>query len=168
MQVLNALTSTDEAKVLNALKEARSKGDIRWVRPLLEAYRDQQSELVRSEISNLLSSMKISAAGDVFADALDDPDFSGTEPDIISFMWNCGFLPEESLLRVVTCAVDGDFRCALEGLTWIEELESVHDENPLLDAILLVRSALEESDGEEKKELLQAILQALLKLESQQ
>lgn len=54
---------------------------------------------------------------------------------------------------------------AVEALTWIEELEKVHDENQLMDSILLVRGAIEEGKNAEAKGLYEAMLSALLHLE---
>ena len=38
------LNSTDDKKVLKALEEANAKGDIKWVRPLLYAFRDRKNK----------------------------------------------------------------------------------------------------------------------------
>ena len=57
---------------------------------------------------------------------------------------------------VVTCAVDGDFRCAMEALTWIEELEQVLDEQVLLDALLAVRGAVEDTPKDDPRSALYA------------
>ena len=69
---------------------------------------------------------------------------------------------------IVTSAVEGDFRLAVEALTWVEELENVHDENQLMDSILLVRGAIEEGKNAEVNGLYEAMLSALLNLERQQ
>ena len=63
-----------------------------------------------SEVASMLSALKISAASDVFADALEDPEFETIYADILGFMWSSGFVPEESLRSVANCAVEGDFR----------------------------------------------------------
>ncbi|MGY8941559.1 MAG: hypothetical protein ACKVJH_05945 [Flavobacteriales bacterium] len=168
MKGIIALNSTEESDVLAALEEAKESGDIQWVRPLLETYRGHESEVIRAEIRTMLGSLKISAASDVLADALEDPEFAGFEADIIGFMWSSGFLPEESLRTVTACATDGDLQCVVEALTWVEELENVHDEHQLLDSILLVRGAIEDDQKPEAKDLYEALLSALLVLENQQ
>ena len=168
MNGITALFSSKESEVLAALEEAKETGDIQWVRPMMELFRGHPSEVIRMEIKGMLSSLKISAASDVFADALEDPEFETIYSDIIGFMWSSGFIPEESLCAVVRCALEGDFRTAVEALTWIEELEKVHDENQLLDAILMVRAAVEEDKNPEAMALYQAALAALLALEREQ
>jgi hypothetical protein len=168
MNGISALFSSKELEVLAALDEAKEIGDVQWVRPIMELLRSHPSQIIQKEIKNMLSSMKISAASDVFADALEDPDFETIYPDIIGFMWSSGFTPEESLCAIVKCAVEGDFRAAVEALTWIEELDIVHNENQLLDAILMVRGSLEDDENAEKRGLYEAILGALLALERDQ
>tara|TARA_B110000285_G_scaffold230053_1_gene295938 strand:+ start:2165 stop:2671 length:507 start_codon:yes stop_codon:yes gene_type:complete len=168
MNGISALFSSKETEVLAALEEAKESGDIQWVRPMMEAFRDHSSHTVRSEIGLMLSSLKISAASDALADAMEDPEFESIYADIIGFMWSSGFVPEESLRVIVTSAVEGDFRLAVEALTWVEELENVHDENQLMDSILLVRGAIEEGKNAEVNGLYEAMLSALLNLERQQ
>ncbi|MDA0304174.1 MAG: hypothetical protein O3B45_07435 [Bacteroidetes bacterium] len=165
MNGISALFSSKESEVLAALEEAKESGDIQWVRPMMEVFRDHPSDTVVAEIGTMLSALKISAASDALADALEDPEFEAIYADIVGFMWSSGFVPEESLRAIVTCAVEGDFRMAVEALTWIEELEKVHDENQLMDSILLVRGAIEEGKNAEAKGLYEAMLSALLHLE---
>ncbi|MGB1074597.1 MAG: HEAT repeat domain-containing protein [Flavobacteriales bacterium] len=168
MKELQQLQSGDWDQVQSALEAARDRGDIRWVRPLLEAFRDASDEAIREAIGQVLGSLKVSEAGDVFQDALDDPEYAGVEPDIISFMWNTGLMPEEALLRVAEVGTSGDYRAALEALTWIEQLESVQNEHLLLEAILIVRGSIEDADKVEMKSLAEPMLEALHALERAQ
>ncbi len=168
MNGISALFSAKESEVLTALEEAKESGDIQWVRPLMEVFRDHPADAVRTEVASMLSALKVSAASDVFADALEDPEFQAIYADILGFMWSSGFVPEESLRSVANCAVEGDFRTVVEALTWIEELENVHDENQLMDSILLIRGALEDGKNADAKGLYEVILSTLLSLEREQ
>ena len=168
MNGISALFSAMESEVLAALEEAKESGDIQWVRPLMEVFRDHPADAVRTEVASMLSALKVSAASDVFADALEDPEFETVYADILGFMWSSGFVPEESLRRVANCAVEGDFRTVVEALTWIEELENVHDENQLMDSILLIRGTLEDGKNPDAKGLYEAMLSTLLSLEREQ
>lgn len=147
---------------MSALEQAKESGTIEWVRPLLEAFRNQEDASIRHEMASMLGSLKISEAAEVLADALEDPEFESIQADIICFLWSCGFQSENELRSVIRCAVEGDFRCAMEALTWLEELEMILDEHALLDAILLVRGALEAGESGESEPLHQAILSTLL------
>jgi hypothetical protein len=67
-----------------------------------------------------------------------------------------------ALLRdVVEAGVEGDFRCALEAMTWVDQIEHVGDEAALLAAILRVRGALEDSGKQEIHPLLTPMLSSL-------
>lgn len=163
------LFSPKRDAVLKALEEARERGTLEWVRPLLEAFRDRPEDDIRQEIAGMLSALKISDAAAVLSDALDDPEFQGHQADIICFLWSCGFQSEDDLRVVVECAVDGDFRCVMEALTWIEELEQVLDEQALLDAMLSVRGAMDEADeSDPRSALFQSMHESLQRLERAQ
>jgi HEAT repeat protein len=138
------LASQDEAKALEAIEKAEELGDIRWVRPLLEAYRDTGHDTVRRRIAEVLGSLKLTAAEDVLVDALDDPDFRSMQADVIGFLWNAGFVDEAALRSVVMAAVEGDFQVALEALTWVDQIEQIENEHALLESILMVRGGLED------------------------
>ena len=115
------LASLDEAQALAAVEKAEELGDIRWVRPLLEAYRDTGHETVRRRIGAVLGSLKLAAAEDVLVDALDDPDFRNLQADVIGFLWNAGFVDESALRSVVSAAVEGDFQVALEAASTLAQ-----------------------------------------------
>ena len=73
------------------MEQARERGTLEWVRPLLEAFRDRPEEDIRAAIADMLGALKISDAAAVLADALDDPAFQAQQADIIGFLWSCGF-----------------------------------------------------------------------------
>lgn len=169
MSGFEGLFSSKRDVVLNALEEARERGTLEWVRPLLEAFRDRPEEDIRQEIASMLGALKISDAAAVLSDALDDPEFKDQQADIIGFLWSCGFQTEDDLRAVVECAVEGDFRCAMEALTWVEELERVLDEQALLDALLSVRGALEETPKDDPRfALFESMHSSLQRLERAQ
>lgn len=169
MSGINGLFSAKHDDVLASLEEAREHGTLEWVRPLLEAYRDRPESEIRQEIASMLGALKISDAAAVLSDALEDPAFDAVKADVIAFLWSCGFQTEDDLRMVVQCAVEGDFRCAMEALTWVEELESVLNEHTLLDAVLMVRGVLEDEEPDEnRRPLFEAMLSALLNLERKQ
>lgn len=168
MVEIQQLQSGDLEKVQAALEVAREKGDIRWVRPMLEAFRDAPSQAIQEGIGEVLGTLKISEAADVFLDALGDPEYAGTEADIIGFMWNTGLTPEEGLLSVVEVGTSGDFRNAVEALTWVEQLDGVHDEHKLLESILLVRGALDDPEKTDIHSLMQPLLEVLQAFERAQ
>ncbi len=168
MNSITQLISGGQEDALNALEIARESGTIQWVRPMLEAFRDRQEERLLQEIASMLGALKVSEAAEVMGDALEDPEFSEIHADIIGFLWSCGFQSENHLRSVVNCASEGGFQCAMEALTWIEELESVNDENALWDTLLIIRGVTEEDRSDGTKPLFEAMHAALSALEQKQ
>jgi hypothetical protein len=159
------LLSDDTDRASAAIDTALTSNDARWIRPLLEAYRDRPDDSVRERIGSVLGTLKRSEGSAEYAQALAESAFAACRADLIGFMWSAGFVPETALPDVVEAAVEGDFRCALEAMTWLEQLEGVHDESALLAAILRVRRALEDPAKHEVHPLLQPMLEGLESLE---
>ena len=61
-------------------------------------------------------------------DALADTSFAHIKPDVLSFLWNCGLTRDGRLARVAEVACEGDFQQAFEGVTLMEQVETVVDE----------------------------------------
>lgn len=88
--------------------------------------------------------------------------------EILGFIWSCGFNPVDKLDLVTRVATKGDFKAAMEGLTIVEQCESVKEEQMLLEAIFNVRTAIESNKDDALGQLYEPMLQALLKLERAQ
>ena len=155
------LLSPDAGRANAALDAALGANDARWIRPLLEAYRDRPDDEVRTRIGEVLGTLKRSEGGAALAEALADPAYAACRADLIGFMWSAGFLPETALRDVVEAGVEGDFRCALEAMTWVDQIEHVGDEAALLATILRVRGALEDPGKQEIHPLLTPMLASL-------
>ena len=158
------LRHTNDQKVKAALAQAREHGDATWVKPLLEAYAGRQEDAIREEMRDLLSTMKISSSEQVFVDALGDISFAHIKPDLLSFLWNCGFTCDGRLARVAEVACEGDFQQAFEGVTLIEQVESVVDEKDLLEAQVIVGEALQSEEKSEIHPFLEAMRRHLAAL----
>lgn len=155
------LLSPDAGRANAALDAALGANDARWIRPLLEAYRDRPDDEVRTRIGEVLGTLKRSEGGAALAEALADPAYAACRADLIGFMWSAGFVPETALRDVVEAGVEGDFRCALEAMTWVDQIEHVGDEAALLAVILRVRGAIEDPAKQEIHALLAPMLASL-------
>jgi hypothetical protein len=158
------LNSKDDKKVKAALDLADKKGTIDWVLPLLHAFRDRPEGRLREVMREMLSSVKLSDAEDLFISELESGDSVSINADILSFIWSAGFNPSHKLDLVSQVATSGDFRTAMEGLTIIEQCESVEDERVVLESILNVRTAIESNTDKSLLPLYTAMLEALEKL----
>jgi hypothetical protein len=138
------LTSDQPKKVLSALEKIADDGSSQFVRPLLEVFRDSQNQDIRTRVQGLLSSLKISEAEDILLEALEDDAFSGERAAILSFIWNSGFQPADSVDLVVKTALKGDYMTGVEAMTLLDSLNMQPDEESLYQALLELRGFLEQ------------------------
>ena len=162
------LNSKDDKKLVAELDRAEKKGDISWVRPLLYAFRDRREDEIREKMRQMLSTIKLSGAEGIYIDALEEGECESIGAEILGFLWSAGFDPSNKLDLITRIATKGDFRAAMEGLTIVEQCETIEEEHVLLEAILNVRSAIEGCQDDSLKALYEPMLDALLKLERAQ
>ncbi|PCJ82295.1 MAG: hypothetical protein COA49_02005 [Bacteroidetes bacterium] len=165
---MKELFSTDNKKVKSALDQADKKGTVKWIKPLLEAFRDRNEDDLRNRMRGMLSSVKLSAAEDIFIEILSDMDFKDIHADILGFIWSAGFVPSESIDIIVRAATSGDFRAAIEGLTLIEQCDLVENEQLLLESIITVRNAMDDKSKSKSHALFIPMLEVLEHLERNQ
>ncbi len=162
------LNSSNDSKVSAALDLALENGDIKWVRPLLYAFRDRKDDALRERMSEILSTIKLSGAEGVYIEELENPESLSIQANILGFIWSAGFDASNKLDLVTRVATIGDYRAAMDGLTIIEQCESIEEEHVLLDAILNVRTAIESTEDQSIKALYESMLASLLELERNQ
>ena len=162
------LNSKDNSQVEAELDRAEKNGDIKWVRPLLHAFRDRPEDALRERMRTMLSTIKLSGAEGIYIEELESGDCSAISTDILGFIWSSGFDPSNKLDLITRIATNGDFRAAMEGLTIIEQCESIDEEHVLLEAILNVRGAIENCEDESLKAMYEPMLASLQRLERAQ
>ena len=52
--------------------------------------------------------------------------------DVLSFLWSSGFIPTNTIDLIVRCSTSGDFRAAMEGLTIVEQCDTIENEQALI------------------------------------
>lgn len=136
------LFSGDEATVLGAVKKCEKDGNESLIQPLLIVFRDAEDSAIRKEIRKLLETLKVSKGEDILIEALASDEFKSIAGDIMSFLWNSGFQPDHHIELIVNKALEGDFMCAVEGLTLLESLNGPVDEASLAQGLIDVRGFL--------------------------
>ena len=158
------LTHSSSQKVKAAIERAKKNGDATWILPLLEAFAGREEDALKEEMAELLGTLKLSAAEDIFLEALDRKDLEHVRADVLGFLWSCGFTCEGRLARVAEAACEGEFRQAMEGATLIEQVESVTHEKDVLEAQVIVSEALQDAEKEEIRPFAEAMAQHLAML----
>ena len=116
-------------------------------------------------MSEMLSTIKLSGAEDIYIEELENTESSSIHADILGFIWSAGFDASNKLDLVTRVATTGDFRAAMEGLTIIELCEGVENERILLEATLNLRTAIDACEDDTLKAMYQPMLEALLLLD---
>lgn len=162
-EIRQNLLASDDILIKEGLKKAKKHGDESLIHPLLTALLNTEGSL-RNDISETLSSLKISNAEDELISALTIDDYSSLQSEILSFIWNSGFQPSEHLLLITKTAVEGDYNTALEALTLIESMDCRFPEEQIMESTLEIRSGLNDEDDDDKKKLILSLLQVIERL----
>jgi len=155
------LFSPDELVVRAAIAEAGETGTVDIVAPLISLYTTSANDEIRKEVGEILGTIKVSGAEEIFIEALVNPAFSAHRKDIIQFIWSSGFQPVNELANITRIAIDGSFEEALECITLLDSIETAIPEAVLLEGITMVKQHLGQSSAEDKKALMTEYLRAL-------
>ena len=158
------LKSNSPQKVKAALERAKENGDATWILPLLEAFASREEDGLREEMGTMLSTLKLSAAEEIFLEALERDDLKHVRADLLWFLWSCGFTCEGRLAHVAEAACEGDFRQAMEGATLIEQVETVTHEKDVLEAQVITSEALQDESKVGIRPFVEAMAQHLAML----
>ncbi len=155
------LLSSDEVVALEALAQVREIGTEQVIEPLLRLFAASDSNEIRKNVSEILGSLKITAAEPILIDSLSHNDFSSIRKDIIEFIWSSGMQPVNHISKFTLMAINGTFEEALECITLLDSLETAIPEEILLESITMIKQHLGQSKEDDKTALLRQYLLAL-------
>lgn len=141
--ILSDLHSEDEKKVSKAVKSLESHGNAHAIRSLAEALLKSKSEKNKSEIIELLSSLKDTSTIVEMIEVLTDEMFLPIRQQLLMTIWNMKVDFSNYIDDFVEIAVNGDFMEALDCLTIIENLEGPFMEENILECQLHLKNYLE-------------------------
>ena len=134
------LLSKDDKTVIAALKKTEKHGDAAHVRPLMTAFMHREDGKLKDQLREVLSTLKISEASDIYMEALEEEEYKSIQGDIMFFSWNAGFQPVDSVDLIARVALEGDYMTGVEGLTLLESMAGPLDEESLTEALIYVRA----------------------------
>ncbi|NNE55129.1 MAG: hypothetical protein HKN32_03845 [Flavobacteriales bacterium] len=168
-KVLKSLTkdlfSSEEKTVLSALGKLKTKGDLTVVEPMLNVYLDSEGK-IREEIHSMLGELKISKAETPILDLALDEKFKAIRADMLYFVWNSGFQPNDRLNDIVTIGLNGDYMTAVESLTVLDTLEGPFEEPDLMEAQLTVKEFMVTHKEDDRMDLASSIFKKLKELDA--
>jgi len=143
-QAMLDLRSDDDATVMKALKAITKGGDADCIPALMQRYHDAPEGNIKSQIHDMLQSMKLPNADVALVDLLKEERFKDQQAFILSCIWHSGFQPVEHLDVIVRCALKGDFMTAFEAITVVEHMEPPFDMDVLAVCALEVEEYVED------------------------
>ncbi|MFT6501580.1 MAG: hypothetical protein ACJASQ_001696 [Crocinitomicaceae bacterium] len=162
-KILEDLNSKDSKKVTKAVKSLEAHGDVSFIKPLADKLMAGVSEKNKTEIVELLSSLKdTSVCADVM-DVIEDKHYLPIRQTMLSTIWNTKVDFSDYIDDFVLIATTGTFLETLDCLTIIENLEGPFMEENILECQLHLKNYIESNPprDEQKAELLSEIAIAI-------
>ncbi len=160
-EVKRDLFSGNDVLVMKALNKSREKGTPEFVEPLIALYAGTTNDTFKAEISDMLSTLKVTKIEQVFTQALVNQSYKHIRKDLLAFMWSSGLQPVKSVSVITDMALEGPFEVTLEALTLLESIEDPIEEDQILDGVTRVKQAIGSTKDEGLKTLLSEYLQVL-------
>jgi hypothetical protein len=148
------LFSGNDAVVMKALHKCREDGNASMVEPLIALNLSSKSQLIVEETTDMLNNLKVSGTEDAFVNALLNPEWREHRARILSFMWNSGLQPVESMDVITNVAIEGNFEETFECITLLENMEDLIPEEQLLESLTNLREYLNENSGGDRRAML--------------
>ncbi len=157
--ILKDLRSEDSKTVVKAIKSLESHGDPSVIEPLAELLLAGPNEKIKTQVVELLSSLKDSSVTSYIMDVVEDSKYLPIRQTMLSTIWNTKVDFSDYLDEFVEIATKGDFMEALDCLTIIENLEGPFLEESVLESQLHLKNVLESNEkmDEQKAHILSEI-----------
>lgn len=149
--ILIDLHSGDEKKASKAIKSLEAHGNATVIKDLAECLLNTSSEVNKSEIMELLSSLKDSTIAVEMIEVISDEYFLKVRQPLLSAVWNMKVDFSNYIDDFVQIAVEGDFLEALDCLTIIENLDGPFLEEDILECQLHLKKYLESGERDDQK-----------------
>ncbi len=160
-EVKRDLFSGNDVLVMKALNRSREKGTSEFVEPLISFFAVTPNETFKSEIADMLSTLKVTKIEPVFTQALANQSYKHIRKDLLAFMWSSGLQPVKSVKVITDMALEGPYEVTLEALTLLESIEDPIEEDQILDGVTRVKQAIGTTQENGIKTLLAEYLHVL-------
>lgn len=160
-EIRKDLFSGDDLTVMKAVLRCKEEGTAALIQPLIAIFCTSKNQHIRAEIYDMLSSLKVSGAEEIFMEALANKAYRTSRKDLLTCIWSANLQPVEGVVLLTEIAVEGDFEEAVECLTIIENLEDEVAEGDLLEASSIARTFITSFPNDPKVSLIADLLVAL-------
>jgi len=150
-QLITELKSGDAKKISKALKGLASNGNSSVIKPLADVLMTELSPDNRSEILELLCSLKDSSVCVEIMEVICDPNYLPIRQEILTTIWNTKVDFSDYNDDFVEIATKGSLIETLDCLTIIENLEGPFMEENILECQLHLKNYLENTQEKDPK-----------------
>ncbi len=133
-KIITDLNSNDEKKISKAVKSLEAHGNSTVIKPLSDCLLQEISRKNKTEIIELLCSLKDSSSRVELMEVLDDDKYLAIRQTILTVIWNTKIDFSDYIDEFVFIAIHGSFLEAIDCLTIIENLEGPFMEEDLLES----------------------------------
>ncbi len=163
--IIKDLQSDDNIKISATLKKIADNGNETLIEPMLELYVRSNDEVIKLQVKNILSQLKISTALPILIKNIMHSDNRIKELSLHS-IWSSNLDAADHIPQIVDAACKGDFMVALEALTLIENMEGPFQEEDIIESMISINEYFSESI-DEKEELIRSMFSVLNQFEEQ-
>ncbi|MEX1001520.1 MAG: hypothetical protein WDZ35_05345 [Crocinitomicaceae bacterium] len=148
-EILLGLASKEENKQIEVVKSLKLHGDETVLEPLIQLWIATGSTQIKSEIEDLLNTIKSTKVPEKLIACLNNPSFSSARQMMLASIWNSGLDYRPYLGDIATATVQGDFMDVMECITILENIEGQLNEEEIMDALLVFKTYLVDKKDEE-------------------
>jgi HEAT repeat protein len=159
--ILKDLQANDPKIVLDAISRNRKDGDENTFRALLNTLKATDEPDVEAAIIQFLYDLKDEKSIPVLIEAIQDMEMSYYHSFLVAAFWQAAIDGSEHLDVFVKAAINGEYMTSLEALTVIENFDSAFAQSELENYVADINVAIEEEENEEKKKLLQSLVEVI-------
>jgi len=153
-KIKEALQSSNKDSVLEGIKLSRAHGTQESFKWMLETLKKTDEPDVEAAIIQFLYDLKDASSIEPLIEALKDDSMAYYHSFLIATFWQSAIDGSPYLDLFVEKAITGEYMSTLEALTVIENFDSSFPADLLMECEADLSEAIEQEEGEEKKNLL--------------
>ncbi|MGB0881383.1 MAG: hypothetical protein ACPGSO_00410 [Vicingaceae bacterium] len=158
--IINDLSSTEEKKILTALKQLRKHGKKEAIKPLINLLATTDKENIKEVVTTLLFDLKDQSVVEEIIDVIESNAYPSENATLVSIFWQSSLDSSEHITAIVKQAIKGDYMVGIEVLSVLDNYDATFQETEIEDLKFDLDEAIEEEETE-KRNLLISIRMAV-------
>ena len=149
--LISDLSSKDSKNLASALKRVRSKVSEKVIPALVSIIENNEEPKLVEEAKSIILELKSTASIPYLLDILENHKNSEIRELILNSFWQTGFNAHQYIDKYVLAATKGSYMEAFEADTIIDNLEGPFEEEPIMEAQLILKSYFSTADEKDEK-----------------